>query len=696
MAIERRGIQFTLTAENRARGAFSEVQRQMTEIGAASNALRNTLAGLGVGLSLGGLVSFVKGGIDAAAQLDDLAEITGASVEELSKLTQVARISGTEFGVVESFLVKLNKALHTNAEEGKNARAALQAIGLSAEELRKLDPAEAMRRVAVELTRFADSGGKTAAVLALTGKSAAQSLPFLKDLATETGIVARTTAEQAAAAEELQKQIRRLSNEVTVAGQALAQDLVPALRTTVAAMHEAYEEGGLLKAVFTGLTTLSPMFGDLAKYNREFVQLTDELLASQNERARRTGLGQDAEVKALDEYIKSLQERLKIVGDMRRVLSGEMDVLGNPTPKTPEKPKKKLDSETPGTPDKRFENALKQLEQEAIKVQELTRFEEVLADVEAGRYGKLSADQRQVLTNLAAQVDLSKIDAQTQKEVATALEAANKASEALARSEGERLTRLIDKYEELIDPLKRYKDQLLEIDELERKGFDPEKVRAARERVNRDMIEATRNLYDFKQETQDTLDEMTEFSKQAARNIHDTFAENLFSLMQGDFDNLGSRFKAMLDRMVADALAARLSEAVFGKDFGRSGTFTSSGLIGQALNFLGLGVKTTSSMASMTGVPEIIPLDLFGGFAQGGSFRVGGSGGTDSQLVAFRASPDERVTIQTPAQQLAGGMGTTTIIMNVYAQDVRGFRESEGQIAASLMSRLGGRARRYS
>lgn len=54
-----------------------------------------------------------------------------------------------------------------------------------------------------------------------------------------------------------------------------------------------------------------------------------------------------------------------------------------------------------------------------------------------------------------------------------------------------------------------------------------------------------------------------------------------------------------------------------------------------------------------------------GAFAEGGSFRVGGSGGTDSQLVAFRASPDERVTITRPDQALGGGivlnMGGITI-----------------------------------
>lgn len=42
------------------------------------------------------------------------------------------------------------------------------------------------------------------------------------------------------------------------------------------------------------------------------------------------------------------------------------------------------------------------------------------------------------------------------------------------------------------------------------------------------------------------------------------------------------------------------------------------------------------------------------GFATGGEFRVGGSGGTDSQMVAFRATPGERVAVSTPQQVRKG------------------------------------------
>jgi len=42
------------------------------------------------------------------------------------------------------------------------------------------------------------------------------------------------------------------------------------------------------------------------------------------------------------------------------------------------------------------------------------------------------------------------------------------------------------------------------------------------------------------------------------------------------------------------------------------------------------------------------------GFQTGGEFKVGGSGGADSQMVAFRATPGEKVAVSTPQQQRKG------------------------------------------
>lgn len=50
------------------------------------------------------------------------------------------------------------------------------------------------------------------------------------------------------------------------------------------------------------------------------------------------------------------------------------------------------------------------------------------------------------------------------------------------------------------------------------------------------------------------------------------------------------------------------------------------------------------------------------GFATGGAFRVGGTGGTDSQRVSFKASPDETVAIFRPEQLLGKGNGGNTYV----------------------------------
>jgi hypothetical protein len=221
------------------------------QISAMTNAVQGFALALLPALSVGALTAFVNKSIDAAAALDDLSEKTGASVENLSVLQQVARISGTDMGVVEDFLVKLNKALHESDEEGKAGAAALKAVGLSVAELRAMDPADAMKQVALAFNQFADSGAKTAAIMALTGKSAQEALPFMRDLATEQGVTAKVTKEQAAAAEELQKSMRRLENSWIEGAQALARELIPMLQKATDEMQKGIQiSGGFWRSLF--------------------------------------------------------------------------------------------------------------------------------------------------------------------------------------------------------------------------------------------------------------------------------------------------------------------------------------------------------------------------------------------------------------------------------------------------------------
>src|SRR3990167_4610807 len=214
-------------------------QRHAQQMQRAFSRVGSTLAALGAGISFGAAIAGIRNLVDGAAKLDDLAEKTGASVEELSKLEQVVRIGGHQMEVAETAMIRLTKAIHGGDEEAKGAGKALAVLGLNAEELRKKDTAEALRIVAESLNQYADGAGKTALAVDLFGRSGAQALPLLKDLATEQGIAVRVTAEQAAEAEELQKSLGRLGNQIRGVAQAFTLDMLPALERFIARIVEA-------------------------------------------------------------------------------------------------------------------------------------------------------------------------------------------------------------------------------------------------------------------------------------------------------------------------------------------------------------------------------------------------------------------------------------------------------------------------
>jgi TP901 family phage tail tape measure protein/lambda family phage tail tape measure protein len=94
------------------------------------------------------------------------------------------------------------------------------------------------------------------------------------------------------------------------------------------------------------------------------------------------------------------------------------------------------------------------------------------------------------------------------------------------------------------------------------------------------------------------------------------------------------------------------------------------------------GGTTGTSLGSGSGGLGALAGALFG-FKDGGSFTVGGSAGTDQNLVAFKATRGERVTVTKPGDS-AGG---TNITMNIHGvTDADSFRRSEGQIMSNLLA----------
>ncbi len=135
----------------------------------------------------------------------------------------------------------------------------------------------------------------------------------------------------------------------------------------------------------------------------------------------------------------------------------------------------------------------------------------------------------------------------------------------------------------------------------------------------------------------------------------------------------------------------------------------------QSLQRLGYWQKETAALAQLysmqqaggatppaappapSAVPSAVP-----GFASGGSFVVGGSGGVDSELVMFRATPGEPVSVGTPASR---GRGGSSYQITVHVDDgaVRvatdapdGIGQLVGDTIASALQAMAERAERVS
>ncbi len=131
-----------------------------------------------------------------------------------------------------------------------------------------------------------------------------------------------------------------------------------------------------------------------------------------------------------------------------------------------------------------------------------------------------------------------------------------------------------------------------------------------------------------------------------------------------------------LKGIVSDFRAGKSAAEVFGNALNKIADKLASLAIDSALSSL---FKPAAGGAG-GGLGGIIGgiTKLFG-FAEGGQFTVGGSGGTDSQVVAFRASPDENVRVTKPGQE--SGSGGNLQIVYSPSIDARG---ADSQAVAKL------------
>lgn len=242
--------------------AVSEVLRGINgRIDDLEGSFRKLAAISFAGLSAGGLAASISSAISAAAAMEELSQKTGIATAQLTALDYAMRREGVSTEAFAKGMKELSKNMVEAGEASSKAGKLFAELGVNA----KGDTREALLKIADTFAALPDGATKAALAVELFGKAGLDLIPALNNGAegirqieeqarklgitfdSETGRAAKKFKDDMFALEESSK---RLSVS-------LATELLPNLTRISAAMRQAAEEGGLLKAAWVGLGGLA-------------------------------------------------------------------------------------------------------------------------------------------------------------------------------------------------------------------------------------------------------------------------------------------------------------------------------------------------------------------------------------------------------------------------------------------------------
>jgi hypothetical protein len=562
-------IRYTVTAEDRFTSTFSRLKKDIAAggdelsritafAGRAGSALSVVALGTaGIGAGFGAAFKQLANDLD---NLNDASDVLGDTVENISALEDVARRNGAGLDLVVTAVSKLNKVL-SEANPNSPVAQALRAIGLDAAELRRLDPTEALQRVAVALNGYANDGNKARLAQELFGKSLKDVAPFLKDVAETGKLNATVTTQQAAEAEKFNKQLAGMTTEAANAGRAIVSDLLPALTKFFKIVNDARAGQGGVFGAFSKQLETDFIGARLAATNEEIERTTKDalrarsILESQPDsiRAKSTLAEFEKLQRAAEKYRQEL-DAIKgyTTGSRRPANEGGGQIAQQRLPN--------LNSLGATSAAKaqvsEAQRYLEALQRQTEKTQELTTVQQLLRDIEQGRIDGITPKLRTRLFIDAANLDVLKAQTKEVQEQQAALD------ELVATT-----TRRADELDRLLDatPTGRAKSLERQVDIVLRFArANPED-----EAIQRQALEAVKQL-------RSQFDTLAEAPKPVAAEVDrlavtiDRFAENsidaITSLVvdgEGGFDRLFKSFQRdVLRALIEDPMRDSMRSVV--------------------------------------------------------------------------------------------------------------------------------------
>ena len=643
-----------------------------------------------IGLALGASVSagaaalglMIKASLDAADASSKLAQSIGITTEDLSALTYAAELSGLSQKDLAVEMAKLTKHAGDAASGVQGAADVYKAMGIAVTDsngnLR--NTAEILADVAEKFASYENGAEKTALAQRIFGESGAKLIPFLNNgrdglqqMAEEASKLGLTlSTESGVAAEKFNDSLTRLAKVQTGFTNNLTQALLPALEfvsndlnnaalrtngfkdatvdlvqllskllvpleaVAILAVNVGYvfkQTGNEIGGMAAQIAALGRMdikgfraIGDMMKEDadaarREIDKLSDDIL-NWSKRLNQAVTAQQASYSNEGRNYQRLGERISapLISAANTAAAAGAKIKGAISGINPQGVLQSVGSSAPS--DRQFLTLVNDI---ADGMQRMLTLDD--ADF-VRRFGNI---QDMIARTPTAQLERARQDM---------LELADAYQQGLFGIVGS--TEAVDRYAETVRT---------------RLGIDVPKV------------------------VQESFEEISEFAKQAERNIQDALGDTLKKTLSGDFKSIGQLWKNLLINMAAEAIAADIGRKLFPKGIG-SGSFFSS-----ILSFLGFakggafsgGQVMPFASGGVISSPTMFPM-------RGGMGLMGEAG--PEAIMPLRRGPDGRLGVE-------GGGSTTNVTYNVAAGVTRNELISALQVMQqSIESRMIGIMRR--
>lgn len=556
--VDRRIAQF----EGRTKMALSKVEKQFQKFGA------NVVRSLGIAsltAAVYGLSRSVLGAIQAGDDLAKFATKTGMSAEAATELAHAAKMADIELGAFATGIKKMQVEISKAGSTATGVTPALTALGLAFKDLAGLNTDQQFELIAEQISKLESPADRTRAAVELLGKAGSDLLPMM-----EQGAAGIRAARQEAI------DLGKSFSAIDLKKFQEADDAIKRMKASTEALSFSFTSmiSGPLAVIADRIRIA---FGGATEEEKlqQALTLAEQSVQSFGKLIHDSPQG----LQALHDYADALEALSNF--RISRFDSGTLPKFDAPG----------FDSDDAN---KALAGQIASLEKQLALYGKVGKAAEIRYQIESGALGELAPKDQQRLLSLAMQLDSLEQHAQAVKDLEEEYSVLGNTMENAIAIQASRLNAPL-----IEGDLTR--DVLPGLDSLNEKLKDI----------------GTREIPEMGEAFKLTVDEMSVFAEQAARNMQDAFADFLFDPFEDGLRGMLKGFVDILRRMLAEAMSARIFEAIGGGSSGGGFLDFLGGIIGIG------GAATGASSAASTGgggsIGSLIPR------ADGGSVRAGGN-----------------------------------------------------------------------